>query len=89
MSAFKKGRLYDHGNFVQACKALLDSLQPSDNYPGDGVIFQDSPAWLVDYYTQENCKQQHTGTLVAVFKLLGETREPGKLIDFVDFVDYP
>lgn len=64
VTTWKEGRLYDQGNFVQACKALLDSLQPD-------IILNDSLSHCRDFYSQKLAKtdKMPVGTLVVVHRL--------------------
>jgi len=64
ITSWKSGRLYDHGNYVQSCKALLDSLQPD-------VIVNDSLSHCHDFYSQRLAKEDKmpVGTLVIVHRL--------------------
>ena len=63
-TTWKNDRLYDYGNHVQSCKALLDSLQPD-------VIKNDSLSHCVDFYSQRSAKADNVepGTLVVVYKV--------------------
>lgn len=63
--------MYDYGNYVQACKALLDSLQPD-------YLVNDSPAWCVDFYRLELASSGvEAGTLVLVLEVLRVDEESG------------
>lgn len=70
ISAWKSGRLFDQSNFIQACKALLDSLQP-------WAIKDDSLPWCDAYYYQNTAKQDNhlLGTRVLVYNILDESKE--------------
>lgn len=64
IQTWKKGRLYDHGNYVQSCKALLDSLQPD-------YLWNDSVAWCLDFYWLGLASSGvEAGTLVLVLEIL-------------------
>lgn len=67
IESWKKGVLYDHGNYVQACKALLDSLKPD-------VLLDDAYHACVDFYAQHHTtpKGHPIGTLVRVYDIQGE-----------------
>lgn len=64
ITTWKTGRLYDDGNFRQACKALLDSLQPD-------ALRNDSLAHCFDFYSQRLAKADNipVGTLVVIHKV--------------------
>lgn len=70
VTTWKEGRLYDKGNFIHACKALLDSLQPD-------IIVNDSPAWCHDFYSLKLAKvdKMPVGTLVVVHRLISRSEE--------------
>jgi len=50
----KNGKLYDHDNFVSACKALLDELVAF------GLLVDDSAEWVTATYAQEKAKEHGT-----------------------------
>lgn len=58
------GRLYDSGNFIQACKALLDCLQPD-------ILKNDNMTYCYDFYRQRSARKLKVdvGTLVMVFDI--------------------
>jgi hypothetical protein len=56
---YSPGRL-DRGNFIGGCKALLDALRH------EGVIVDDSEAWLDDHYEQHECKRGESRTEVEI-----------------------
>lgn len=64
ITSWKDGRLYDYGNYVNACKALLDSLQPD-------IILNDSHSHCRDFYSQKLSKADNipVGTLVVVHRI--------------------
>jgi len=76
-----KPRKYDQGNFVQACKALLDSLQPDKLSPELAVIQNDSTHWLVDCYQQHLSGDGPVGTFVYVSSIEGEVELESSILD--------
>jgi hypothetical protein len=68
IQTWKKRRLYDRGNYIQACKALLDALVPD-------YLVDDSPKWCIDYYALHNSLEcgVEVGTLVLVLEILSES----------------
>jgi uncharacterized membrane protein (GlpM family) len=64
IASWKKGRLMDNGNYVQACKALLDSLQPH-------FIVSDTPKWCHDHYAQRLASKDKMpiGTVVMIWRI--------------------
>jgi len=50
----------DYGNHVGGCKPLLDALVI------EGLLWDDAPRWLADFYHQETCKKGESKTIVEV-----------------------
>lgn len=65
VTTWKPGVRYDAGNYIQACKALLDSLQPD-------IIIDDHILHCSDFYSQRSPKKDKmgVGTLVIVYDVI-------------------
>lgn len=54
-------KLLDYGNLVGGCKPLLDALV------AEGVLYDDSPAWVEDHYQQTIAPKKEVGIVVEVW----------------------
>lgn len=71
---WKQRQRYDYGNFVQACKAVLDSLQPD-------IIANDNQNHIFDFYSQRLAKEDKmpVGTLVVVYRVESVSSRIGRV----------